>query len=378
MYIENINKGKNFLISALISTIAVLMGCAYDVIVAKYPITNLYVISHLVFFTSVAMLAFLNKKDYSFLKVMLIIALFSLLLILKTKYITILYSIAVLQVGFILTSLVILEKKLYLFLNFVLMLGTLFAIFTTSQVSRFLVITLEIKFFMTAIYLQMHLFMIFIYSLGIYPRVQQILTDLKFTSIGKSTSFIIHELSKPVGRLNSENAKEIPELQEIQEVLTIAQELSTNTVINSAKQSCNINKIIEERLTNYQSFLNYYNIQVQNHVPSHFHAIAPPRYLNIILDNLIKNAIEASKIVEAQSDRFIKIEVINGDLVITNSFQTTIDLSQIFEANSTSKVGNLGIGLYLCKNFCEVLDWNLKVQHQKMQNLKTFKVSLTF
>lgn len=375
---DNINKGKNFMLSAIAGLVAVFLGCIYDIIVTKYPLNINYILAHVSFFIVIIAIARQNQKSYNSYKILLATILFSVFVILKIYFITIIYVVTVLQIAFIFTCLIIIERRFYLFINTLLIVGTLSALAISERPSPYIVITPSVKIFLASIYIQIHLFMMFIYSFGIYPKIKRIMTDLKFTSIGKSTTFLIHEISKPVGRLEGDKAKAIPEILEIQEMIAIAHEIGANEILNSKKSMCNVRAIIDERLNNYHLFLEYYKIHIKNDIPKNFTIASPPKYLNIILDNVIKNAIEATKLLPNENARVIIIKVIDNEFIIENPFTTSIDPSRIFDASASTKIGNIGTGLYLCKSLCDVLKWDLNVFHQKNGNAKTFKLVLRF
>lgn len=374
---NSINQGKNFSLSAIIGIFAVWISTLYDFYVVQFPLGIGYISTLALFSLSVFLLALTSRKAFSLPKVVLTTLCFAILVLLKIYFVAVIYVFFILQIAFVFTSLIILNRKDYIRVNLFLIVGTFIALGFSQVHSPHMVINTKIKIYLIAVYMQMHLFMMFIYYFGIYPKLNKVASDLKFTSIGKSTSFIMHEISKPVDRLSHKNEKYFSkEIEEISEMLSIAQDIRSNKILNAKKEVCNLRDIVEERLNHYQSFLTYFNIKVINEIPDDYIVMAPHKYINIIIDNLIKNAIEASKLVEPVDNRFLGLSIKNTYFTINNPFTVSIELTKMFEPNNSTKIGNMGVGLYLCKHFCEALDWDLRVTHQQLGQFKIFQASL--
>lgn len=375
--LNSINQGKNFALSAIIGIFAVWISTLYDFYVVQFPIGVGYISTLSLFSLCIFLLAFASRKAFSLPKVVLTTLCFAILILLKIYFVSVIYVFFILQIAFVFTSLIILNRKDYVLVNLFLIIGTFIALGFSQVHSPHMVITTKIKIYLIAVYMQMHLFMMFIYYFGIYPKLNRVDSDLKFTSIGKSTSFIMHEISKPVHRLSHKNEQHYSkEIEEINEMLSIAQDIRSNKILSATKEACNLRNLVEERLNHYQSFLTYFHIKVINEIPEDYVILAPHKYINIIIDNLIKNAIEASKLVEPAENRFVGLGIKNTYFTINNPFTVSIELTKIFEPNNSTKVGNMGVGLYLCKHFCEALDWDLRVTHHQLGKFKIFQASL--
>jgi len=118
--------------------------------------------------------------------------------------------------------------------------------------------------------------------------------------------------------------------------------------------------VVEENLKMVEA-MQMKEIQLVNKVPSGFYGVADPNMLNLILRNLLLNAIKFSepggKIEVACKDfdkHFVVISVKDHGVGISKDVQKLLfDKSSAYSSRGTANEKGTGLGLILCKEFVE-------------------------
>jgi signal transduction histidine kinase len=175
---------------------------------------------------------------------------------------------------------------------------------------------------------------------------------------------VSHELRSPIQV--ALNSVELLELTQI--------ELKDNKVIQRLKRSINqmeqiseaflwlaSNRSVEHEITNpsdvLQESINGYmkqhpnkQINFMNHVSQKLQIRTPQSVFIVIIDNLLRNAIQHG------SDDEIQVILCEDNILITNSHSANPAL------NNQSKTGGYGVGLMIVERICQRLDWKLSMQ----------------
>lgn len=319
----------------------------YDFYMAKMPLTILNIAVKLIF----VFLPIINIYFFKFMPMYWRMFLSIVLYIIYTAYYTYNLSLAYLstgiQVSFVFTILLIFELREFLFLSITNFLATLIAgiyspnIYSLSQFGEVKKAE-DIENFIS-----LYLMTMIAYALVTYPRLKKMKEDYRFSKIGKATSFILHEISKPIMSLDKNENLSSSHIEDLKNKLEIARQLQNGIVENVNEKILVkdiLNKIIEEK----SHFLNFFEIKIETKVDSSVW-FADPKLIYTVMSNIIVNAIEATSKVDQVESRIIKIELKESDLIISNPFQSTIPEKDIFSPMKSTKPGNMGMGLYISK-----------------------------
>jgi len=135
----------------------------------------------------------------------------------------------------------------------------------------------------------------------------------------------------------------------------------------------NIKAIIDQLVENFQIEVQIKNCQIINHIDHQAQVIGDEVLLNVVLSNILKNAIKFNQ----NSDIHVKfnhhrLEVIDAGSGINND-----DIEQFF--NFKVKGNNsqgFGIGLYISKLICDQQNWGLEIMQNKNKGI-TVKIQFS-
>jgi signal transduction histidine kinase len=207
----------------------------------------------------------------------------------------------------------------------------------------------------------------------------------KFASIGKQSSYIFHEIKKPINRLLSTDTMIANDIQQIKNILMNIDLLLKNP--ENFKQSFsefNLKTIFENLKLEYLEYYSEYNI-IYEYPELNFHVFANKELIQQVFKNLTINAIEA--IIESNDtkevERIIKIsydKMPDGKISIsfknTGSKITNEISDKIFSAFYTTKKSstNNGLGLSFCKTIIEA--HNGKIQFINHNSGPQFNITI--
>lgn len=192
------------------------------------------------------------------------------------------------------------------------------------------------------------------------PKLNLTMAEKRFADYGKASSFIMHEMAKPINRMNQnpENFKE--ELNRLNEIYTIANSIRSKENHKVILEGICIESFINEILSKYDSFITMFEIEVK--IKSEVKDILTDKKLMFFtLDNLIRNAIEAN--IEYQGKRYIDVLLTQKVLIVKNPF-LSINFSKenLFKPMYTTKQGHMGVGLYISKMIVDNLGHQLNIE----------------
>lgn len=211
----------------------------------------------------------------------------------------------------------------------------------------------------------------FILSYFYFKKNRDIDINSKFAQIGMNTSYLVHELGKPIFRLKNNLQRSNEEIEKIIEVYTIINDLKKGSA--DKQEEINLSNIVRKILDEYDYILRELKIDLvceTETIKCHGNKAS----IEIIIKNLLTNALEASKNTSSPS------------LLITSSNEKTLHIennfipkSDIFNEDdyilNSTKTGNLGVGLVLTKQLCQLNSIELKIKPDIQKN--KFKVQLT-
>lgn len=146
----------------------------------------------------------------------------------------------------------------------------------------------------------------------------------------------------------------------IEASLFLARESSSSI---SQHQTANITEIIENLIDDNATAIEQANIHLELSLESHLIVHQPKSILQIVIGNILRNAIEHS------AGNRISITLKGDTLIIADSGEgiETDHLPRVFEASFTTKAGGTGLGLNLVKRICERFHWRLDITSIKGQ-----------
>lgn len=298
--------------------------------------------------------------------------LWALYCILTTYYLAINYWVAAIQVVVVYTSVLFIDKFQFLITYCILTAGTSAAILMSKSPYGFGSLSMKDRSILFDDFISLQILTGVVYFLVTYPRIKKLKDDLKFSNFGKASSFILHEMQKPINRMHAEGGAMQIELDSLKRTLNIAKQLQSGSLETVKMSAVELDKLCSNTIEKYKEFLDYFQIQITYDLHSKT-LRSDEIMLGFIVDNLVRNAIEANK--ENQSDkRWITFSSQNNYFTITNPYTTMIDESDLFTPLKSSKEGNMGTGLHFCKTISEGLNHSIKARCQN----NTFEIRIDF
>ncbi len=193
--------------------------------------------------------------------------------------------------------------------------------------------------------------------------------EKKFAELGKTSSFLLHEIQAPLSRLNSNQQDENQrkkELIKINNIINISQAISAKKIENIKYQDFRIKDQVADVLENYEQAIKLSGIEL-NITLDDIELYTSKELFLILIKNLLINAIEYLN-EKSEIDR--KLITISGNKVndnyilnISNSFSSNAssDLIKMFEPLYSTKQGvqTRGLGLFICKKIATILDFRI-------------------
>lgn len=371
---SQLNDSKHLFYITIVASIFILYAFYYDIVLLKYPFSWSYLAIKIGFMIFPVLIAYNNTKREFFYTPLLMALSYSLYSIYYTATITNNYMIASAQVSFVFTSFILLELPHYIILQLLSVLGTWYAIENPTGQFSISGASYALKADYIDNHLSLQLFLNLMYFFTTYPKIKKQKEDFLFVNLGKTSTFLLHEISKPIKRITPDSASFHSDIEQIKETLTIAQALRNNDIKIKEPTNFKLNDLVNAGLDQYRGYIEHLQIKIKNEIPKEAEVYVDLKYFKLVLDNLIKNAIEATIEIEEKEQRLISIQYQDKTLSISNPFMTTVPLSEIFDPIRTTKEGNMGVGLYISNFICQNLSWKLKMATHK----KIFTASLSF
>lgn len=358
------NSRKTTLITSIVVTIAILYTVSYDInqLGIKPDLLYLVVKSFFIIF-SIPLFYFFKKIEID-TKVYFYGMMWSLYSIWFTYKYSINYAMSSVQVAILFTSILFLNRKHFLIMFSILTFGTAWAIHASQSPYGFSTLSTEFKNIYLDDFISMQLITLIAYYFVNYPRVKKLQEELKFSHFGKASTFVIHEMQKPLNRLLSKDEKNT-DLDSIKKTLDIARTLQKGSVESATIIEVSADDLHRDILAKYSDYLSYYSIQTSTDFKLKTFK-TDKALMEIVYDNLIRNAIEANK-ENPEDKRWIKVAAEDNSLFITNPYVQTLNEKELFTPLKTTKFGNMGIGLHFCKTILEGLGKEIRIDTRNNQ-----------
>lgn len=208
-----------------------------------------------------------------------------------------------------------------------------------------------------------------------YTPVTQYAQSLKLNSLGRLTASIAHEIRNPLGAIS--HAAQL--LQESQD-LSAPDKRMADIIQNHCER---VNQIVESVmqisrreppkpqylllapwLTEFVGdYLNALNRDAQVTIDCDYKELLvefDPENLQRVIANLLDNALRHSKLVTGKETARIQVDLDSSlhqcqlDIIDSGNGVPSADLTKLFEPFFTTMAEGSGMGLYLCKELCEI------------------------
>ncbi len=217
--------------------------------------------------------------------------------------------------------------------------------------------------------------------------IEKIRTD--YENVKEFTGNISHEIQTPLSvirlkcelllqssPLNSEQAMLIRDIQKTNSRLSkLNKTLVLFTKIDNnqfpLKEKISLDEVVERHIEIFSSIAEVKNINISFEKTENFSIDADPMLVDVLIVNLIKNAI-----VHNIENGVLNIKIHRNELLISNSGQNAnLSQEEIFERYKKigKSEGTFGLGLSLAKNICDL--YNLKLVYHYIDELHTFILS---
>lgn len=210
---------------------------------------------------------------------------------------------------------------------------------------------------------------IYLISVAIYFVVtnrRQALYEMqeRFANIGKQSSYIFHEIKKPINRLMNSAPIDDQDLKRVNNIiLNVELMLRNSEVFGHSFRPFKLQNIFNEIEKDFKDFFEAYNIQFEYIDHDTSELIANEDLIYQVFNNLTTNAVEAisqSRSLNKKSER-ITITTRNSGQKLEISFKNTgssipEDMNhKIFNpfVSTKEKTSNSGLGLSFCKSIVE-------------------------
>lgn len=136
-------------------------------------------------------------------------------------------------------------------------------------------------------------------------------------------------------------------------------------------QVVSINKIVEDRIDDFEDFAAYKQIDIAYHDSNNIDVSIEASLAQILITNLVKNAVFHNR-----TNGELTIRLINTTLHICNTGrETELNIDTIFDRfqKHSANKDSLGLGLAVCKAICDLYD--LSIHYQFVNNQHCFSIN---
>lgn len=192
----------------------------------------------------------------------------------------------------------------------------------------------------------------------------------KFALVGKQSSYVFHEIKKPINRLMSSDSFLSSDIQQINNIL-LNIELMLKNPANFKKsfEIFNLQDVFKNLETEFQNYFTEYDIEF-NYPNIKKKIIGNESLIYQVFKNLIVNSVEAIALNEGfKETKQINIQYTTESINFQNtgSSISKTDADKIFNPFYTTKKNgvNTGLGLSFCKNIIEGHEGSIKLNALK-------------
>ena len=229
-----------------------------------------------------------------------------------------------------------------------------------------------------------------------YTPITQYAQSLKLTSLGRLTASIAHEIRNPLGAIShaAELLKESPDLaqsdQRMAEIM-LENTARVNQIIESVMQISRREPpkpeylLLQSWLTDYVAdYLDTLHRPAEVTVTCDYNELLiefDPENLQRVLGNLLDNALRHSKLASGKETAQITVALDFGshqclvNVIDQGSGVPPRERAKLFEPFYTTVEDGTGMGLYLCKELCEINNADLSYRTTE-EGESCFRISL--
>jgi signal transduction histidine kinase len=213
-------------------------------------------------------------------------------------------------------------------------------------------------------------FVVVIWYMGVLTQRQKEEDNNKvFSELGKVSSFLLHELSSPVSRLankasnSEEHSREIDQIKNLLQLTKAISQKRSEIKKDEFKLSTLSNYYIDEYSRTIDRLDIEVDVEERNRVVN-----SNATFVDIIVKNIIKNAIEHLKTLESNNKKIVireisdeKKEVLRISNTAEKKSKKEINemFSPLYSTKKTKYGSNQGIGLFISKRMAEGLGINI-------------------
>ncbi|MDX1459800.1 MAG: HAMP domain-containing sensor histidine kinase [Xanthomonadales bacterium] len=163
------------------------------------------------------------------------------------------------------------------------------------------------------------------------------------------------QLAQPIARLE----RTVRDMEKLLETLLI---LAREDESSLPREGIIVNDLVTERIDQVTRALNKESVSVSVDAQCLLQVQAPPRVLGIIVDNILRNAIQHTP------SGVVKVHVLPGEIRIEDSGPGMDDtlLRHVFEPfhRGDDREGGFGLGLAIVKRLCERFGWSVTIDSE--------------
>lgn len=210
-----------------------------------------------------------------------------------------------------------------------------------------------------------------IFAYFYHKKNKDISIHSKFAQIGMDTSYLVHELGKPIFRMKNAQSINDQDIKKIIEIYSMVEDIRNEQSKNITE--VDLNKTLTDVIREYDEYLHKFDFQKS--LPNKQIFIkANSTAIEIIIKNLILNAIEGA--IKTNTP-ILKIDLKENELFIENNYcSSQIDFDEAETLLNSNKPGNLGVGLFLTKKLCRLNNLTLNLNPNDKD--KVFRIHIKF
>ncbi len=229
-----------------------------------------------------------------------------------------------------------------------------------------------------------------------YTPITQYAQSLKLTSLGRLTASIAHEIRNPLGAMShaAQLLQESPELSDQDRRMADIIETHCERVNQIVESVMQISRreppkpeylLLADWLQNFvQEYLDIQNRPVEITINCEYRELLiefDPENLHRVLSNLLDNALRHSQLATGRESARIDVGIdfsshhCQLDVVDAGPGVPPADQGKLFEPFFTTVEEGSGMGLYLCKELCEINNANLSYR-PTAQGESCFRITL--
>lgn len=273
------------------------------------------------------------------------------------------YYIVFIQATFVFSVMVIFPRVQYLIFASAMLVVSSFAILFAKNEMLYVIQGMSAKQEVLINNISMQALCYLVYYFATLPKLKLIESEKQFAKLGKSSGFIMHEITKPILRMNQNPERFEEELVKINEIVMIARAIRNGDESNLMLEEVGLHGLLNDSLATYKTFLDGFKIDVK--LKNQEQKIkTDANLIKFVLDNLIKNSIEAS--ADYNGQRFIEIYFDSKIISVKNPYvRNEYSSEDFFCPMMTTKKGHMGLGLYISKSIADNLGYSIEISTYK-------------